>query len=124
MVWSESRDVPCAELPALVGDVAGGIARTLTVAYGDAVAADACSLAPHQVQADDLALQGLGELLRSVSRESFERARGLFEAGLAVAPKCPRCLGGVALANATSCCGTGPTIVLQPSRARNRRWRS
>jgi len=59
VAWSELRDVPRAELPALVGDIAGGIARTLTVEYGDAVADDARRLAPHQVQAEDLALQGM-----------------------------------------------------------------
>lgn len=99
VVWSELRDVPRAELAALVGDVAGGIARTLTVEYGDAVAADTRALAPHEVQADDLALQGLAELLRTVSREGWERARQLFEASVALDPDCKRCLGGLSLAN-------------------------
>lgn len=97
VVWSELRDVPRGELAALVGDVAGGIARTLTVAYGDAVAADTQALAPHQVQADDLALQGVAELLRTVSREGWERARHLLEAAVALDPDCPRCLGGLSL---------------------------
>jgi len=99
VAWSELRDVPRAELPALVGDIAGGIARTLTVEYGDAVADDARRLAPHQVQAEDLALQGMAELLRTVSREGWERARSLFEAAVALDPDCVRCLGGVSLAN-------------------------
>jgi TolB-like protein/DNA-binding winged helix-turn-helix (wHTH) protein/Flp pilus assembly protein TadD len=100
VVWSELRDVPRAELDALVGDIAGGMARALIVPFGDAVAADARRLAPHQVQADDLALQGIAELLRSVSKPHFERARELFEQAVALDPNSRRGLGGVALANA------------------------
>lgn len=99
IVWSDQRDVPRAEVPVLVGDVAGGIARSLMVAFGDAVAADARSLKPHEVQADDLALQGLAELLRTVSREGWESARQTLEAAVALDPACARCLGGVVLVN-------------------------
>lgn len=99
IVWSDLRDVPRAELPALVGDVAGGIARTLAIGFGDAVAADGRSLKPHEVKADDLALQGMAELLRNVSRESWESARQTFEAAVALDPTCLRCLGGLSLAN-------------------------
>ncbi|MEP7283523.1 MAG: winged helix-turn-helix domain-containing protein [Rubrivivax sp.] len=97
VVWSELRDVRRAELAALVGDVAGGIARTLVVEYGDAVAADASALAPNGVQADDLAMQGMAELLRTVSRAGWERAAGLFDAALAIDPDCVRCLAGASL---------------------------
>ncbi|HET9978699.1 MAG TPA: tetratricopeptide repeat protein, partial [Burkholderiaceae bacterium] len=99
IVWSELRDMPRAELATLVGDVAGGIARALTVPLGDAVAADARRFAPRQVQADDLAMQGMAELLRGVSRPNFERARQLFEQAVALDPASRRGLGGVALAN-------------------------
>ena len=97
--WSELRDVPRAELAALVGDVAGGIARTLAVELGDAVAADARALAPDQIRADDLAMQGIAELLRSVSREGWERSLQLFEEAVRIDPRSPRGLGGVALAS-------------------------
>lgn len=100
VAWSELRDVPRAELSALVGDVAGGIARTLSVEFGDAVAADARALAPNQVRADDLAMQGIAELLRNVSRESWERALQLFEEAVRIDPRSRRGLGGVALASA------------------------
>lgn len=99
IVWSELRDVPRAELGALVGDVAGGLSRALIVPFGDAVAANVRLLGPQQVQADDLALQGMAELLRSVSKPSFERARELFEQAVAIDPNSRRGLGGVALAN-------------------------
>jgi tetratricopeptide (TPR) repeat protein len=99
VVWSELRDVRRAEVPALVGDVAGGIARAMVVALGDAVAADARMLKPHEVRADDLALKGMAELLRNVSRESWEAARQTFESAVALDPGCVRCLGGVSLAN-------------------------
>ncbi|MEO7854387.1 MAG: winged helix-turn-helix domain-containing protein [Rubrivivax sp.] len=100
VAWSELRDVPRAELSALVGDVAGGIARTLLVEFGDAVAADAQALGPQQARADDLAMQGTAELLRSVSREGWERSRQLFEEAVRLDPQSPRGLSGVALVNA------------------------
>jgi len=100
VVWSEMRDVPRAELASLIGDVAGGIARTLMVEFGDAVAADARALAPEQVRADDLAMQGTAELLRSVSREGWERSLRLFEEAVRLDPGSRRGLAGVTLANA------------------------
>jgi len=101
-VWSELRDVPRGELGALIGDVAGGIARTMVVEWGDAVAATASArrgLQPQQSQADDLAMQGMAELLRGVSRENWERARDLFERAVAIDPGSRRGLAGVALSN-------------------------
>ena len=44
---------------------------------------------PDQAQADDLALQGMAELLRSVSREHWEGARVIFERGLEIDPDSP-----------------------------------
>jgi len=99
VVWSELRDMPRAELPALVGDVAGGLARALIVPMGDAAGVDARGLAPQQVQADDLAMQGMAELLRGVSRPNFERSRDLFEQAIALDPNSRRGLGGVVLAH-------------------------
>lgn len=101
-VWSELRDVPRGELGALIGDVAGGIARTLVVQWGDAVAAVASArrgLQPQQSRADDLAMQGMAELLRGVSRENWERSRDLFEQAVALDPASRRGLAGVALSN-------------------------
>jgi len=100
IVWADQRDIPRAELSGWVGDVAGSLARTLVVEYGDAVGAEARTLAPGQVRADDLALQGMAELLRSVSRESWEEASALFASGLAYDADCVRCLGGLVLAQA------------------------
>lgn len=100
-VWSELRDVPRGELGALIGDVAGGIARTLVVEWGDAVAAASArrGLQPQQSRADDLAMQGMAELLRGVSRENWERARQLFEQAVALDPASRRGLAGVAMSN-------------------------
>lgn len=100
-VWSELRDVPRAEIGALIGDVAGGIARTMVVEWGDAVAAASArrGLQPQQVQADDLAMQGMAELLRGVSRENWERSRQLFEQAVALDPASRRALAGVTLSN-------------------------
>ncbi|MBI3156452.1 MAG: winged helix-turn-helix domain-containing protein [Burkholderiales bacterium] len=99
VLWSELRDVPRAGLGPLIGDVAGGIARAMLVAYGDAVAADVRALAPDQAEADDLAMQGMAELLRGVSREHFELARQLFERAVQLDPDSRRGLAGVSLAN-------------------------
>jgi DNA-binding winged helix-turn-helix (wHTH) protein/TolB-like protein len=100
-VWSELRDVPRAEISALIGDVAGGIARTLVVEWGDAVAAASAQsgLKPQQVQADDLAMHGMAELLRGVSRENWERARRLSEHAVALDPASRRGLAGVTMSN-------------------------
>jgi TolB-like protein/DNA-binding winged helix-turn-helix (wHTH) protein/tetratricopeptide (TPR) repeat protein len=100
-VWSELRDVPRADIGALIGDVAGGIARTMTVEWGDAVAATSArrGLQPQQVQADDLAMQGMAELLRGVTRENWERSRRLFEQAVALDPASRRGLAGVTLSN-------------------------
>ena len=99
IVWTDQREVPRAELGAAVGQVAGGISRALVGGYGDAIAADTRKLDAQQAQADDLALQGMAELLRGVSREHFDGARRIFEAGLAIDADCRRCLAGVSLAN-------------------------
>lgn len=100
-VWSELRDVSRGELGALIGDVAGSIARTMVVEWGDAVAAASAQrgLQPQQVQADDLAMQGMAELLRGVSRENWERARQLFEQAVALDPASRRGLAGVTMSN-------------------------
>ncbi len=98
IVWADQRDIPRAQLGQWVGDTAGGLARALVVEYGDAVGADTRTLASHQVRADDLALQGMGEMLRSVARENWEAASRTFEAGIALDPDCVRCLGGLSLA--------------------------
>lgn len=99
IVWTEQRELPRAELGAAVGEVAGGISRALVGGYGDAIGAETRKLDPAQAQADDLALQGMAELLRGVSREHWEGARGIFERGLELDPDCRRCLAGVSLAN-------------------------
>lgn len=100
-VWSELRDVPRTDIGALIGDVAGGIARTLIVEWGDAVAATSArrGLQPQEALADDLAMQGMAELLRGVSRENWERARQLFEQAVALDPASRRGLAGVTLSN-------------------------
>jgi tetratricopeptide (TPR) repeat protein len=100
-VWSELRDVPREELETLVGDVAGGIARTLLVQWNDAIARSSARrpLLPPQAQADDLAMRATAELLRGVSRENWERARELFEQAVALDPASSRGLSGVTLSN-------------------------
>jgi TolB-like protein len=99
IVWADQRELPRGELDRAVGEVAGGIARALMGGYGDAIVVDALKLAPSQAQADDLALKGMAELLRSVSREHWEGARMIFERGLEIDPDCRRCLAGVSLTN-------------------------
>lgn len=100
-VWSEMRDVPRGELGSLIGDVAGGIARALVVGWGDAVGTASARrvLQPQQSRADDIAMQGMAELLRGVSRENWERSRELFEQAVALDATSRRGLAGVTLSN-------------------------
>lgn len=99
VVWSDARELPRGELSVAIGEAAGGIARALMGRYGDVLVASAGQLGPAQAQADDLALKGMAELLRSVSREHWQAARLIFERGVELDPGCLRCLAGVSLAN-------------------------
>jgi TolB-like protein/DNA-binding winged helix-turn-helix (wHTH) protein len=99
VLWARPFEVERGELPGLVGDIAGGIAKALFIEIGDVVTRDLQPLDPAQADADDLAMRGFSVLLKSVGPESFEQSRQLFEQALARDPNSLRALGGVSLTN-------------------------
>lgn len=97
--WAEQLDVDRADVPASLGDIAGGIAKALSAEWGNAIGERSMRLGPGQVAAEDLAMQGFGVLLKSLGPENFERARQLFEQALVIDPQSIRGLAGASLTN-------------------------
>lgn len=102
VVWARTIDIDRAELPGSVGDIAGGIAKALTIDLGNIVPSHAGRLNAAQADADDLAMHGLSVLLKSLGPENVEQARRLFEQAVARDPRSIRGLAGVSLANSMS----------------------
>ncbi len=100
--WSQLIDADRAELPGTIGDLAGGLARALLVEWGLAIGERRGRLAPHEVQADDLAMQGFGVFLQGLGPSNFGQARALFEQALAQDPDSRRALAGASLVNSMS----------------------
>jgi TolB-like protein/tetratricopeptide (TPR) repeat protein len=99
VLWARPFDVERGELPGLVGDIAGGIAKALFIEIGDVVTRNLQPLDPAQADADDLAMRGFSVFLKSVGPDSFEQSRQLFEQALLRDPDSLRALGGVSLTN-------------------------
>jgi TolB-like protein/DNA-binding winged helix-turn-helix (wHTH) protein/Flp pilus assembly protein TadD len=100
--WARPFEVDRSELPASVGDIAGGIAKALAIDLGDIVPPPAGRLNPAQASADDLAMRGFTTLLRSVGPDNFETARQLFEQAVARDARSLRGLAGVSIVNSMS----------------------
>ncbi len=99
VLWAQPFDVDRSELPGSVGDIAGGIAKTLNIELGDIVTRNVQRLDAEQAHGDDLAMRGWSVFLKSVGPESFEQSRLLFEQALARNPQSIRALAGVSLTN-------------------------
>lgn len=99
VLWARPFDVERGELPESVGDIAGGIAKALSIEIGDVVTRNLQPLDPAQAQADDLAMHGWSVFLKNVGAETFEQSRQLFEQALARDPRSLRALAGVSLTN-------------------------
>ena len=99
VLWAQPFDVNRSELPGSVGDIAGGIAKTLNIELGDIVTRNVQRLDAAQAHGDDLAMRGWSVFLKSVGPESFEQSRLLFEQALARDPQSIRALAGVSLTN-------------------------
>ena len=99
VLWARPFDVDRGELPGSVGDIAGGIAKSLNIELGDIVTRKVQRLDAAQAHADDLAMRAWSVFLKSVGPESFEQARLLFEQALARDPQSLRALAGVSLTN-------------------------
>ena len=97
--WSDQVDVPRAELPRSVGDIAGGMAKVLWIEWGQAIGERIATLNPAQVEADDIAMRGFTVFLKSLGPDNLEQARVLFEEALAKDESSLRALAGVSLVN-------------------------
>lgn len=97
--WSEQIDVPRAELPRSVGDIAGGMAKVLMIGWGDAIGGRVATLKPAEVEADDIAMRAFAIHLKSLGPDNLEQARVLFEQALAKDPQSLRALAGVSMVN-------------------------
>ena len=100
--WSDQLDVPRAELPRSLGDIAGGVAKAMLVGWAQAIGERAAALTPEQVQADDLAMRATAVFLRSLGPDNLEQAGQMFEQALAKDPQSIRALSGVSLVNSMS----------------------
>jgi TolB-like protein/DNA-binding winged helix-turn-helix (wHTH) protein/tetratricopeptide (TPR) repeat protein len=97
--WSDQIDVPRAELPRSVGDIAGGVMRVLWMEWGQAIGERIATLSPAEAEADDLAMRAFAIHLRSLGPDNLEQARELFEQALAKDGRSLRALAGVSLVN-------------------------
>lgn len=97
--WSDQIDVPRAELPRSVGDIAGGMAKVLWIEWGQAIGERIATLNPAQVEADDIAMRGFTIFLKSLGPDNLEQALVLFEQALAKDERSLRALAGVSLVN-------------------------
>ncbi|MEO6033161.1 MAG: winged helix-turn-helix domain-containing protein [Burkholderiaceae bacterium] len=97
--WGQRYDVERARLAQSIDDINGGVARTLAIELGKSVGQRIETMKPEQVAADDLAMQGIAVLLRSLGKENLAEARRLFEQAVAKDPDSVRGLGGVSVTN-------------------------
>ena len=93
--WSEKYQIERASLAQSLADVSGNLARTLLVEVGRSVGQHAARMNPAQVEADDLAMQGVSTMLRALGPENNAQALVLFERALAKDPNSVRGLGGL-----------------------------
>lgn len=97
--WAQQFDVERPRLAVALDDIGKQVARSLSVQILRASGERASGLAPEQVLADDLAMQGWSVYFRGVSRENLAEANRLFEAAVDRDPNCIRGWGGVAVMN-------------------------
>ena len=98
-VWSQRLDLDRARLARGLDDVALQLARSLNVQTYRSSGAKAATLNPHEIQADDLAMQGWAAVFRALAPENFREAARLFDQAVERDPRSTRGLGGVAYVN-------------------------
>jgi adenylate cyclase len=97
--WSQRVKLDRGRLAGGLGDVALQLARSLNVQTYRSSGAKAVALKSHEVQADDLAMQGWAAIFRGVTPENLREAARLFDRAVERDPRSTRALGGVAYAN-------------------------
>jgi TolB-like protein/tetratricopeptide (TPR) repeat protein len=95
--WTRQYDVERARLRETIGDISGGLGKTLFVEMSTSVGQRVARLKPDEVEADDLAMRGYSVYLKSVSADSFAEARQLFERAVAKDPNSVRALSGLSM---------------------------
>lgn len=96
--WSQRVDLDRRRLADGLGDVALQLARSLNVQTYRSSGGKAVTLKPHEVQADDLAMQGWAAWFRGITPENVREAANLFDQAVQRDPRSTRALGGVAFA--------------------------
>ena len=100
--WSQRIDLDRGRLAGGLGDVALQLGRSLNVQAYRSSGAKAAALKPHEIQADDLAMQGWAAIFRGISPENFRDAASFFDQSVQRDPRSTRGLGGVAYINRIS----------------------
>lgn len=93
--WAETFTTERAQLAQAVGDFAVAIERTLAGELFRSTVERRAALAPAEVTADDLAMQGYALWYRGVTRENVLAARALFERAVVMDPDSARAWAGV-----------------------------
>ncbi len=96
--WSQRIELDRSRLAGGLGDVALQLARSLNVQTYRSSGVKASALKRHEVQADDLAMQGWAAWFRGVTPENVREAVSLFDQAVERDPRSTRALGGVAFA--------------------------
>lgn len=102
VAWSQQFLVQRADLPRAIGDLAGGIAKTLLIEFGRSVGERIAQLQPNEVQADDLAMQAMHIYLNDLGPGNFRQAQKLFEHAVAKDPRSIRGLAGLSMTHGMS----------------------
>jgi TolB-like protein/DNA-binding winged helix-turn-helix (wHTH) protein len=97
VVWTQPFDIHRAELPGSIGDIAGGIAKALSIELGDIVTDHGRRLDAAQADAEDLAMRGFSVHLKGISPDNFAQARQYFEQAVARDPRSMRGLAGLSI---------------------------
>ena len=98
-VWSQRVDLDRGRLAGGLDNVALQLARSLNVQTYRSSGAKAATLNPHEIQADDLAMQGWATVFRGIAPENVREAARLFDQAVERDPRSTRGLGGVAYVN-------------------------
>jgi len=109
--WSQRIDLDRSRLASGLGDVALQVARSLNVQTYRSSGEKVAMLKPHEVQADDIAMQGWATYFRGMTPENIRDAAGLFEQAVQRDPRSTRAWGGVAFTN-----GVGAALGWMPDR--------
>jgi DNA-binding winged helix-turn-helix (wHTH) protein/TolB-like protein len=102
VAWTQQVLVDRAELPRSIGQIAGGMAKTLLIELGRSIGERNARLTPEEAKADDLAMQGMSIYLTQLGPDNFRSAQRLFEQALEKDPHSVRGLAGLSMTHTMS----------------------